>query len=141
LKPLRAVEGRDDVPRVVRRAVEEDRVGAVVGEGSRILAANDHFLRLIDFSRDELDAGTVSWLRLTPPEWLSSDARAIGQARAGGRSEPYEKEFERRDGTRVRVRIATVLVRLEPFRVFAVVSAAGDAEGARFVDALAESPG
>jgi PAS domain S-box-containing protein len=138
LTPLRVLDGRSDIPQVVRRAVEEGRVGAVVSDTGRILAANDHYLRLVAFTREELETDGISWLRLTPAEWLSTDARAIGEARSRGRSAAFEKEYIRRDGSRIRVRLALVLIATEPFRLFAAVSAADDAEGARLVDALVE---
>jgi PAS domain-containing protein len=137
LSPTRVLEGRSDVPQAVRRAVEENRVGAAVGDTSRIVAANDHYLRIVGFTRAELDAGAVSWLRLTPPECLGVDARAIGELRSVGRSDAYEKEYVRRDRARVRVRIAPLLLALEPFRFFALVGAVDDAEAVRLVDTLA----
>ncbi len=64
---------------------------------------NDTLLRLIGYSRDELLSGRVPWPSLTAPEWSDVDARAIEQLRATGVAGLREKEFTRKDGTRVPV--------------------------------------
>ena len=130
--------GEHDVPQAVRDAIAADRIGASLSDASRVLDANDHYLRIVGYSRAELEAGEISWLRLTPPKWLAGDARVIGDLRVRGRSGAYEKEYVRRDGTTVRVRIASRLVELDPLRIFAVVANAGDFEAEALVDALGE---
>ncbi len=116
-------------PEPVLAAVEAGRVGALIADRSRILAATDPYLAMTGFSRDELEAGQLSWLRLTPPEWLTADARAIGEANVGGRSRPYDKEYLRRDGSRVRIALALLLLTADPLTLGAVVVDAGDDEG------------
>jgi PAS domain S-box-containing protein len=66
----------------------------------RITDANDAFLQLVGFSRQELNAGLLRWDRLTPPEWLPRTYQAMEQLKATGRIHPYEKEYFRRDGSR-----------------------------------------
>lgn len=127
------------IPDEVRTAIETGAVGAVVADSSRILRANDAYLELTGFTRDELEAGALSWLRLTPPEWLAADARAIGAARATGGTRAYDKAYVRRDGSRVEVVLALLLLEVEPLRIFAVVAAAGDDEGRRVAEALVPS--
>jgi PAS domain S-box-containing protein len=125
-----------EVPTAVEQAVAADRVGAAIVDTSRILTSNDHYLRIVGYSRDELAAGEVSWLRLTPPEWLAADARVIGELRMRERAAPYEKEYVRRDGTRVKVRIGTRLLSVEPLRILAIVAATGDLEAEALVAAF-----
>jgi PAS domain S-box-containing protein len=125
-----------DIPDAVRTAAETDRVGAAIVDTSRILDSNDHYLRIVGYSREELDAGEVSWLRLTPPEWLAADARVIGELRVHGRAASYEKEYIRRDGTTVKVRIGSRLLGLDPLRILAVVAMAGDLQAEALVEAL-----
>jgi hypothetical protein len=127
------------MPDTVRASIEAGDVGALIGDSSRILAANDAYLALTGFSRQEMESGELSWLRLTPPEWLAADARGIGQARAQGRSELYEKEYSRRDGSRLRIVIALVVLELEPLRVFAATAEAADEAGRACVQALAST--
>lgn len=125
-----------DVPDVVREAVEADRVAAVIGDGSRVLQATTPYLDMVGFTRAELDAGELSWMRLTPPESLTADARAIGEARATGRARPYEKTYVRRDGSPVHVLLSLLLVTVEPLRLFAVVAEQQDAAGRALCEAL-----
>jgi PAS domain S-box-containing protein len=75
-----------------------------------ITDANDAFLRMLGFSRDELASGRLSWATLTPPEHRLADERAIAALRSVGRFDPYEKEFVAKDGTRVPVLIGGATV-------------------------------
>ncbi len=95
----------------LRRFVDANIVGVVIaGADGRILEANDYYLRLIGFTREELEQGKVDWRALTPPEWLPADEQAIRELRARGTCTPYEKEYVRRDGTRVPVFLADALL-------------------------------
>jgi two-component system cell cycle sensor histidine kinase/response regulator CckA len=86
-----------------RRLAESGLVGIIVGAADgRIVEANDTFLRTVGYSREELAAG-VSWASLTPPEWVHSNAAATEQLRARGVARPWEKEYLRKDGSRVPV--------------------------------------
>lgn len=84
------------------RLVESNIVGIVSWhvEGG-IFDANDVFLQMIGYSRDELERGAVDWRKLTPAEWGEVDARALAELRARGAHQPYEKEYVRKDGTRI----------------------------------------
>ena len=71
-----------------------DRFGAFV-EG------NDELLRMTGYSRADLKAGKVRWDIMTPPEYAELDAFHIAEAAERGSCSPYEKEYIRKDGTRV----------------------------------------
>jgi two-component system, cell cycle sensor histidine kinase and response regulator CckA len=93
---LRESEGR------FRRLAESGLVGIIVAEHSgKIVAANDAFLAMVGYSRDDLAAGLVSWARMTPPEWSSTTAAAAEQLRMHGVARPWEKEYICKDGSRV----------------------------------------
>ncbi|MDX2150417.1 MAG: ATP-binding protein [Bryobacteraceae bacterium] len=62
---------------------------------------NDAYLRIIGYTREEFEAGQVRWDEITPPESRAADEEGIRQVLAEGVSEPYEKEYVRKDGTRV----------------------------------------
>jgi two-component system cell cycle sensor histidine kinase/response regulator CckA len=78
-------------------------VGTVVIDldGQRVVDINDTLLHLVGYSRDELVSGRVPWASLTAPEWSDVDARAIEQLTTTGVAGLREKEFTRKDGTRV----------------------------------------
>jgi two-component system sensor kinase FixL len=77
----------------------------------RIIDANDAYLHLIEFSREELKAGLVRWASLTPVEYLELDQRAFAELASGrDSSTPYEKEYALRSGTRVPVLMSRSLL-------------------------------
>jgi PAS domain S-box-containing protein len=63
--------------------------------------ANDAFLRMVGYTRADLDAGRIRWRDMTPPELVEQDRRALNELRATGVCVPFEKEFIRQDGSRV----------------------------------------
>jgi two-component system, LuxR family, sensor kinase FixL len=77
----------------------------------RVFDANDAYLRLVEFSRDELKAGLVRWDVLTRVEHLKLDLRAFAELTSGRESStPYEKEYVLRNGTHVPVLISRSLL-------------------------------
>jgi formate hydrogenlyase transcriptional activator len=90
--------------------------GIVSGEFDRIPEANDAFLDLVGYSREDLHAGQLVWPDLTPPEYLAVDELAHEEGLRFGACTPFEKEFIRKDGTRVPVLVATAVLKLSPFR-------------------------
>ena len=90
----------------MRQLFDTNIVGTHISEADgRVIEANDYWLRLAGFTREELDRGEASWRAVTPPESLAADDRGLEEVRERGRSDPYEKEYLRRDGTRVPVLI------------------------------------
>ena len=71
----------------------------------RITNANDAYLTLTGFSRDELDEGKLCCGELTPSDQLHLDQQAIQEAITRGVCTPYEKHYMRRDGRRIPVLI------------------------------------
>ena len=90
--------------------------GIVSGEFDRIPEANDAFLKLVGYSREDLLAGRLHWPDLTPPEYSALDDLAHEEGLRFGACTPYEKELLRKDGTRVPVLVATAVLKLSPFR-------------------------
>lgn len=92
---LRAIEAR------FRAALEIETVGVVYFDlKSRITDANDAFLHMIGFSRQDLESGHLRWDKLTPPEWIDRTQQDFEELGATGQSAPYEKEYYRGDGSR-----------------------------------------
>ena len=90
--------------------------GIVSGEFDRIPEANDAFLDLVGYTREDLLAGRLHWPDLTPPEYRSLDELAHEEGLRFGACTPFEKELTRKDGTRVPVLAATAVLKLSPFR-------------------------
>jgi PAS domain S-box-containing protein len=66
----------------------------------QLLMANNAFLNLMGYSREEIEANQVRWAQLTPPEWTPRTQRAREEFMTTGRITPYEREYVRKDGTR-----------------------------------------
>src|SRR5258705_1868287 len=69
----------------------------------RILDANEAFLHMLGYSRDDLVSGGLRWTALTPAEWKYAQERALAELRATGSHKAFEKEYFRKDGSRVPV--------------------------------------
>ena len=95
---------------------ESTIAGIVSGEYDRIPEANDTFLELVGYTREDLQAGRLVWPDLTPSEYLALDEVAHEEGLRFGACTPFEKELIRKDGTRVPVLVATAVLKLSPFR-------------------------
>ena len=69
----------------------------------RIVDANEAFLHMVEYDRGDIVSGRMRWTDLTPAEWRDRDARALTDLEEAGTAQPYEKEFFRKDGSRVPV--------------------------------------
>lgn len=95
---------------------ESTIAGIVSGEFDRIPEANDTFLELVGYSREDLEAGRLRWPELTPPEYLALDDLAHEEGLRFGACTPFEKELIRKDGSRIPVLVATAVLKLSPFK-------------------------
>jgi PAS domain S-box-containing protein len=93
----------------IRRFVEADIIGIVIFTlDGQIVEANEAFLRIVGYDRADLVAGRLRWTELTPPEWRDRDARTVAELKMIGTVQPFEKEYFRKDGSRVPVLIGSV---------------------------------
>ena len=111
----------------IRRLVDSNIIGIVIWNfDGRIIDANDAFLRIVGYGREDLSAGHLSWMELTPPDWRDRTARAFVELGIEGAVQPEEKEYFRKDGSRV------------PVLVGRAVFEGGPNEGVAFVLDLTE---
>src|SRR5438477_1286812 len=90
----------------IRRLVDSNIIGIFIWDfGGRVLEANDEFLRMVNYDREDLASGRIRWAELTPPDWRDRNNARIERQKSGGRFEPFEKEYTRKDGSRVPVLI------------------------------------
>ena len=73
------------------------------GDSGQIIEANEQFLRIVGYSRQDLEAGKLNWTALTAPEWLDANKKAAAQIATTGSAPAFEKEYVRKDGSRVPV--------------------------------------
>ncbi|HEX8296456.1 MAG TPA: PAS domain S-box protein, partial [Chthoniobacteraceae bacterium] len=92
------IEGR------FRRLVESNAEGVFFwNTKGEITGANDAFLRMVGYTREDLEAGRLSWSAMTPPEFANLDEHALEEIAATGVCTPAEKEYIRKDGSRLPV--------------------------------------
>ena len=95
----------------VRRLVEANIIGIVIGKlEGRIIEANEAFLRIVGHDREDLLSGRVSWREVTPDKWRAANEQALAELAATGVCEPFEKEYFRKDGSRVPVLVGAALL-------------------------------
>jgi PAS domain S-box-containing protein len=74
--------------------------------------ANDAYLRLVGYSREDLRNGRIRWDRMTLPEERHLDREALEEMERSGRDYviPFEKHYRRKDGRIVPILIGGVLL-------------------------------
>jgi PAS domain S-box-containing protein len=122
----------------IRRLVDSNIIGIMIGDShGRIIEANEAFLDLLGYGREDLVSGRIRWTKLTPAEWAAVDQDAIAQLSATGTCKPYEKEYFRKDGSRVPVLVGAAF--FEQKRDEGVVFVIDMTERKRAEEALRES--
>jgi len=87
-----------------RQIFESNMLGVMFWKSDgKITDANTRFLEIIGYSREELEAGLISWNELTPSEWSDVDRQMVEQIRRNGVCDPTEKEYFRKDGSRISI--------------------------------------
>jgi PAS domain S-box-containing protein len=98
------------------RLREANVIGVVVNGEDHVQDANDAFLGIVGYTRDDVAAGRISSEAITAPEWHEADADARQQLKSTGAFRPYEKEYVHRDGHRVPVLVGAAVVSNNPLR-------------------------
>ena len=94
-----------------RRLFDSNIVGIIFPDlNGNILEANDAFLDMVGYKREDLIRGRVRWDTMTPPEYRPADERSLKELTTSGVCTPFEKEFIRNDGSRVPVLLAGALL-------------------------------
>jgi PAS domain S-box-containing protein len=107
-----AVANRDLAEREakIRRFVDANIIGIFVWDlEGRMINANEAFLRMVGYDREDLVSGRMRWPSLTPAELHASDERTLAELKATGTVQPCEREYLRKDGGRVPVLMGSTL--------------------------------
>ena len=106
LENTRLYRDLEDREGKIRRLVEANIIGIFIWDlEGRILEANDAFLTMVGYDRADLVSPGLRWTNLTPPEWRERDERLVAELNESGALQPFEKEYSRKDGSRVPVLI------------------------------------
>ncbi len=93
-RSLRSAEDR------FRRLSDSNIIGIIhVDAEGRIVHANDAFIRMLGYERDDFERLRPAWTDLSAPESAEADDAAMQQLRDVGTCKPYEKLYVHRDGT------------------------------------------
>jgi PAS domain S-box-containing protein len=94
----------------IRRLVDANIIGIFIADREgRILEANDAFLRILGHDREDLVSRRVRWTELSPPEWRERDILTQAELNSTGVVQSFEKEYFRKDGSRVPVLVGAAL--------------------------------
>ena len=105
----------------VRRLVESNIIGIATGDlTGEIVDVNDACLSIFGFTREDVLSGQLRWDTLTPPEYHDADRLAVGKLIKTGVAPPWEKQFFRKDGSRVSVLIGAVTLEAESGEIEAI---------------------
>ena len=119
LEPNAELSNRD---KTLFRLVDANIIGvATCDADGRILEANDAYLDMLGYSRDDFVSGRLAWRELTPPEWKDVSMKAVAEIQATGRCAVFEKEYFRKDGTRVPILMASAAINESPREIVAFV--------------------
>lgn len=88
----------------LRSLFETSPLGVTLsGVDGMFLEINDAFLKIIGY--DRADIADLSYQKITPPEYIESDKEQVDILAKTGHYGPYDKEYIRRDGSRIAVSI------------------------------------
>jgi PAS domain S-box-containing protein len=115
------VTSRRVIEEQLRSLVQANIVGVALSDGERVLDANDRYLQILGYSREDLLHDRVDWQWLTPPEWAEATRKALMEVQDTGSCAAYEKEYFTKDGSRVPVLVGNAVLDRHPLRFSSVV--------------------
>jgi PAS domain S-box-containing protein len=106
----------------LRRIVESGVVGTVIWDATGdICAANDRFLEIVGYPREDIEARRLGWPRLAPAGWNSRDGGWMDRLRSHGIARAVEQECVRRDGVLVHVKLHSMTLADDCSRILSIV--------------------
>jgi PAS domain S-box-containing protein len=94
-----------------RRLDEAGILGITMADvHGNILDANDTYLKMFGYSREDLARGALRWSDMTPPELIPLGNRALEQLRESGVAPPWETECFHKNGTRVPILVGVAML-------------------------------
>jgi PAS domain S-box-containing protein len=95
-----------------RKFFESGIIGVIFwGTDGRIKDANDKFLQMTGYTRDEIKQGKVCWTDITPERYRARDQERLKELnQTGWNKNPVEKEYVCKDGSRINVLISGVMM-------------------------------
>lgn len=105
----------------IRRLVDANIIGVLVSNSdSQIIECNDAFLKMVGYTREELIDGCLHWRTMTPPEWKDASDDGVRQTTTTGICRVFEKEYFRKDGSRVPVLVGAARYKNDSIVAFTI---------------------
>jgi PAS domain S-box-containing protein len=98
----------------LRRLVDSNIIGIMFATPECITEGNEAFLEMVGYTQEELLTGKVTRKDITPPEYHPLDQQGLEQLFQLGVCTPYEKEYIRKDGSRIPILIGGAMVTRSP---------------------------
>jgi PAS domain S-box-containing protein len=106
----------------LRSLVESNIFGMIVSDmAGHIYETNDRFAQIVGYSKEELLSEAVTWRQLVPPDYQEMQAQIDQTILSTGVIPPWEKEYLRKDGSRVPALIAGAMIDQERGHVLLVI--------------------
>ncbi len=99
-----------------RRLIDANIIGVVISDMDHIFEANDAFLEIVGYTREDLAARRINWIAMTPPELLPLDMNAIQELKEQGTFTPFEKAYYRKDGRLIPILIGGAVLEKDPLQ-------------------------
>ncbi len=96
-------------------------IGIFVAEEDQVVEANETYLRMTGYTREDLRAGRINWFRMTPPEYATQTQQARQELSVPHHVTRYEKDYLCKDGSHLPVVVGGVALRLDPLQVIGFV--------------------
>jgi PAS domain S-box-containing protein len=93
-----------------QRLVESNVVGIVIVEDGRIVEANEMFQSMVGYSGEDFKNNTIGFQDITPPDHIGATDRAASEVLERGSCAPFEKDYIRKDGTRISAVVGAALI-------------------------------
>lgn len=103
------------------RLYDSGIIGIMTGTEDTVLEANDLFLEMLGYSREDLEAGRMNWVEITAPEYRAQISKSLHEVKTKTSAGPFEREYIRKDGTRIPVLVAVTLLAEYPYRGLCLV--------------------
>ena len=105
-----------EMEHLAKRLFDSSLIGMTDTKGQYIVAANDAFLQMVGYTREDIERGSLDEKAMTPPEYADLDKKALRELEERGECTPYEKEYIRKDGSRVMTLNGAARTQEEPLR-------------------------
>ncbi|EDM36206.1 chemotaxis response regulator (methyltransferase) [Pedobacter sp. BAL39] len=101
--------------RKFRKVFDSNVIGMLFSDlySGKILTANEAFVNMIGYTREEIENQQVSWQQITPEEYMEVGQAAVRQIEEHGVCPPFEKKYIHRDGRSISVLIGSALLDAE----------------------------